>query len=214
MLHLLYADPKAAGHFVLLYSWNPSTLYSYSLTGQTHYFFLWADRKICLDGMTSFLCHDIMRLSHYMYTLNLCIVSAEHSWQKRSPELERIRLAHIERCCHTSASGCCVCWYQEARPYSDVLVQATTEAAMPRLVMYIVNIELGSAATITKEPIYGPYMAKVQKSRLIWMDQSDLNVLDSCIWHGKLSIVSRCIFPRAPSHQAHRKKTGLQDYYS
>jgi len=34
-----------------------------------------------------------------------------------------------------------------------------------------VNIELASAATIVNKPIYyGPYMAEVQKLRLIWLN--------------------------------------------
>ena len=64
-----------------------------------------------LDTMTSFLCHEwnLLPSSWPWHAVCVaCIVSAERSWQKASPELERTCLAHTERYHPASTSGCCV----------------------------------------------------------------------------------------------------------
>jgi len=71
-------------------------------------------------------------------------------------------------------------------------------------------LALASVATIVNEPIYWPHTARMQKSHawLVWTDQSNLNLLHSCIWYGisKLSIASRRIFPSlAPAYRKQEK---------
>jgi len=78
-----------------------------------------------------------------------------------SPELERTPLAHTERYCLASSSGCCIVGARRLDHTQQQLFGATREAAKPKLVLYIMALALASVATIVNKPIYGLHTARV-----------------------------------------------------